>query len=1384
MKVLVTILAAVFSISSLTAQQLMLRFDFEEDGTNAVDSVHGVKMGLFTGGNVLTDLHGPEGSGVFGVGRALDLRNGTYASGPVARGRNLSAINFGVISNFTVSLWFKPSYRMYSTNKGVFFDLGIPGGTSGDIFNGETNTLALKCNGDYAYQNFNNQDAVRGLIHTEGSSRTVPWLCPMPTNEWVFLAISYDGTNLNFYRATETNAVIFGGTTNIPNQKVYVGSTFDVLIGNSGSRTKSALGQFDDVRFYLGAADTNFLEAVRQSKAGPAAPVVHSWGGCGGVAELSWSTVPANTGFIIKRSTTPGAETEYATTSEPTFIDSDVSVGTTYYYKICATNAVGVSPDSAEVSVTINNGTPTTITSHPQDQSVCPDSTGTFTVTASGSGLTYVWQSSTNQGVTWNTIGGATASSYTTPPVTLADNGTRYRVLVSSSCGTLASSAAALTINQATAITIQPLDQNVPASWGATFAIKTTGPVIGYQWRKNGVNLTDGPGITGATTPIVHLSNLTGGDSGTTYDCVVITTCGNLISSSAALTINNNNLELKFGFEEENGFYTYDSVAAVQLDLGDDYGNEFADLHGPLGSGVAGIGRALDFTSGFNGTNGPLAIQSGSANLQSGVTRIGSFTISMWIKPATDLKSGQLYPRFFTLGDRTRATDSGITNTLGLLSDGNSYAPAGSITAVQGKVNTLTTSTTTFGAFDMPVNQWRFLALTYDGATMRFYGGAENGEVTLQSSAELMAGAVDISNGYKVLLGNRADYLRCFEGQMDDVRFYLGAAPINQLEQIRREASPLNPATTPVITASGGCSEVVQLAWTSTAGPGGGYIVKRSTVSGAEVNYAVTSAAEFTDTDVTVGTTYYYKVVATNEISTSAESLEVAVEVLSNEPVQITSQPSNQEVCSGSTATFTVGLSDTAGVTYSWQVSTDQGETWEPIPGANASSYTTGPISGADVGTLYRVVIGSICGVPVESSAATVALTSSPVITTQPLSQSVPTNWGVTFSVKTTGPVTGYQWRKNGVDLNDGPGITGATTAVVKITNLTLDDDGSQFDCVVSGPCSPVISSAATLTIDNDNLQLHFEFEDSGTVTTDSISFVPLNLFSQPGTLADLHGAEGSGVGGVGKSLDLSSGVYGTAGPIAIMGEGSTLAGGVSSISSFTITMWIKPAADLAVASRYSRFFMLGDKDLTDSTQNKTLALLNNGTRVAGSTSVSVTINTDTAPTGSFGAFDMPVNQWSFLALTYDGATLNFYGGSEGSPVLLRSTTNFVAGSVDISNGYKVMLGNRPDGIRAFAGEMDDVRFYLGAAPLEALEAIRQEVAPAGPVLISPRINGSDLMLVIETHSGVSYVLESSPTLVNPVWTPISTNIGTGLSLTNQLPINRGGNEFFRYLIR
>src|SRR5262249_499696 len=103
-------------------------------------------------------------------------------------------------------------------------------------------------------------------------------------------------------------------------------------------------------------------------------------------------------------------------------------------------------------------------------------------------------------------ISGATSATLTVKNVSTADNGT-YRVSVSNSHGTVLSSNALLTVVFRPAITAQPADQTV--TWGnpANFSAAASGtPTLYFRWQKDGVNLTDGNGISGSTTATLTIS--------------------------------------------------------------------------------------------------------------------------------------------------------------------------------------------------------------------------------------------------------------------------------------------------------------------------------------------------------------------------------------------------------------------------------------------------------------------------------------------------------------------------------------------------------------------------------------------------------------------------------------------------------------------------------------------------------------------------------------------------------------------------------------------------------------------------------------------------------------------------------------------------------------
>jgi hypothetical protein len=79
-----------------------------------------------------------------------------------------------------------------------------------------------------------------------------------------------------------------------------------------------------------------------------------------------------------------------------------------------------------------------------------------------------------------------------------------------------------------------------------------------------------------------------------------------------------------------------------------------------------------------------------------------------------------------------------------------------------------------------------------------------------------------------------------------------------------------------------------------------------------------------------------------------------------------------------------------------------------------------------------------------------------------------------------------YRWRKNGVDLHDGAHISGATTWILTLANVSPFDAAS-YDVVVTGFTS-VTSNAATLTVNAQPEQLllyePFDYANVGGLVT------------------------------------------------------------------------------------------------------------------------------------------------------------------------------------------------------------------------------------------------------------------------------------------------------------
>jgi hypothetical protein len=217
-----------------------------------------------------------------------------------------------------------------------------------------------------------------------------------------------------------------------------------------------------------------------------------------------------------------------------------------------------------------------------------------------------------------------------------------------------------------------------------------------------------------------------------------------------------------------------------------------------------------------------------------------------------------------------------------------------------------------------------------------------------------------------------------------------------------------------------------------------------------------TSSSYTTPATTTSDSSSTFVVVVTNSAGTATSN--AATLTVNPAPVapSITTQPGNQTVTAGQTATFSVVASGTAPLSYQWQ------KNGANITGATSSSYTTPATTTSDSGSTFVVVVSNSAGTA-TSNAATLTVNPAPVaptITTQPLNQTVTAGQTATFSVVASGTAPlSYQWQKNGAN------IAGATSSSYTTPATTTSDSGSTFVAVVSNSAGSATSNAATLTV-------------------------------------------------------------------------------------------------------------------------------------------------------------------------------------------------------------------------------------------------------------------------------------------------------------------------------
>ncbi len=178
-----------------------------------------------------------------------------------------------------------------------------------------------------------------------------------------------------------------------------------------------------------------------------------------------------------------------------------------------------------------------TITTQPTSVSVAYGKTATFKVVASGTGLSYQWQYSSNGGSTWNT------PSFTSNTATLsmdaipARDGLLFRCIVKNVSGSVTSNSVKLTVTgYKPAITTQPKAVTVALNGTAKFSVAASGISLKYQWyySADGGKTWKVPSFTSNTSSISLTAN--SARNGPLFRCTVKTSYGTATSNAVKLT--------------------------------------------------------------------------------------------------------------------------------------------------------------------------------------------------------------------------------------------------------------------------------------------------------------------------------------------------------------------------------------------------------------------------------------------------------------------------------------------------------------------------------------------------------------------------------------------------------------------------------------------------------------------------------------------------------------------------------------------------------------------------------------------------------------------------------------------------------------------------------
>ena len=405
------------------------------------------------------------------------------------------------------------------------------------------------------------------------------WAGRSPTDGSVFVCLKFGASlsqtfssaggpatlTLNYYNMTQVGVS--------PHWADLIWSLNGVDIGNTASGAVSTWASASTVVTLLAGSNTLRIRQSPSSKGDvmcldnvklevtaspPPAPTGLAATAGNAQVALTWTASSGATGYNVKRSEISGSG--YATIGSPTgtsYTDTTAANGSTYYYVVSATNAVGESANSPEVNATPSlpppPPAPTGLTATAGNASV------PLSWTASSGATSYTVKRSTTSGSGYATLGTPSGTSYIDS--TAANGSTYYYVVSASNAGGEGANSSEVSATPAATSSFLV---------NGSFEIVSPSPATGTSYAANASTVlagwTLGAGASSEGLGCIYIANYWAGNihptDGSIYTCLKY-------GASLSQTFNaptSGNYTLTFDYYEADNMFggTNDATTALQ----------------------------------------------------------------------------------------------------------------------------------------------------------------------------------------------------------------------------------------------------------------------------------------------------------------------------------------------------------------------------------------------------------------------------------------------------------------------------------------------------------------------------------------------------------------------------------------------------------------------------------------------------------------------------------------------------------------------------------------------------------------------------------------------------------------------------------------------------